>query len=95
MYNIVWHPWINGLDNILGRYFWFPSMNNEIMEHVKCFNYNQYDKYNTKYTVNPPPKNVIHLHPWEEVALDLIEHWRTRLNHFQRTFLALKCVDTQ
>ena len=41
-----------------------------------------------------PPKQIRHLQPWEEEAVDMIGPWRITINNFEYQFRALTCIDT-
>jgi hypothetical protein len=36
----------------------------------------------------------VQIAPWEEVAINLIGHWKVKLNSQQVEFNALACIDT-
>jgi hypothetical protein len=39
------------------------------------------------------PKQEVRIAPWEEVAIDLIEPWKVKVNGQQVEFNALTCID--
>ncbi len=40
------------------------------------------------------PKQEVRIAPWEEIAINLIEPWKVKVNGQQDEFNALTCIDT-
>ena len=77
----------------LRKYFWFPRMTKAITQFVqKCKFYQRHNKQTIKYG-HALPKQIKHLHPWEEVSVDIIGPWEVTINNFEYQFRDLTCID--
>ena len=77
----------------LRKYFWFPRMTKAITQFVqKCKFYQRYNKQTIKYG-HALSKQIKHLHPWEEVSVDIIGPWEVTINNFEYQFRDLTCID--
>ncbi len=94
LHSILGHAGINRLYNTMKSHFWFPNMIHSITKYVKqCQFCQRYNKQTQKYG-HVPPKNVLHLNPWDEVCVDMIGPWKITINNFEYQFRALTCIDS-
>ena len=94
MHSLLGHAGITRLYSTLKTHFWFPKMNQMITDYVKkCPLCQKYNKQTQKYGFIPP-KQVEHLHPWDEVCVDMIGPWKIIINQFEYYFRALTCIDS-
>ena len=69
-------------------------MTKQVTQFVQHCEYCQrFNKQTVKYG-HVPPKQIKHLQPWEEVAVNMIGPWRITINNFEYQFRALTCIDT-
>jgi hypothetical protein len=88
---VMGHPGEKRLQNTLNQRYHHPKLRYHI-EKLKC-------KYCQKYKLAGRgygllPKQEVRIAPWEEVAIDLIEPWKVKVNGQQVEFNALTCIDT-
>ena len=94
LHSILGHAGINRLYVTMKSHFWFPNMLHSITQYVKqCKFCQRYNKQTQKYG-HVPPKNVLHLNPWDEVCVDMIGPWKITINSFEYQFRALTCIDS-
>ena len=94
LHSLLGHAGVTRLHATLSSHFWFPYMHEEITAFIKSCSYCQrYNKQTRKYG-HLPPKNIIHLNPWDEVCVDMIGPWKITINNIEYNFRALTCIDS-
>ena len=69
-------------------------MTKQVIQFVQRCEYCQRFNKQTVKKGHVPPKQIRHLQPREEVAVDIIGPWKIVINNFEYQFRALTCIDT-
>ena len=92
MHSILGHAGVTRLTETLSSHFWFPHMKEMVMDVLRKCDFCQRYKIHHKPYGHLPPKNVSHVHPWDEVHVDMIGPWKVIVNNFEYQFRAITCI---
>ena len=94
MHSILGHTGVTRLIETLSSHFCFTHMKDMDMDVIRKYNFCQRYKIHHKPFGHLPPKNVSHVHPWDDVHVDMIGSWKVIVNNFEYQFRAVTCIDS-